>query len=130
MKLLLFSAGKQASFHFLDRPSHQAKRVFAQSLGLALPPLASGSAPRSGGAFLNFVESISGVAKQKKMVCPHCKESGGVRTKPVKAKKGISGGKATAGVLTGGASLWATGLSRKEWVTEATCKNCRAKWQF
>jgi len=31
-------------------------------------------------------------------------------------------------VLTGGLSLLATGLSRKERVTEAQCGNCRVKW--
>ena len=52
------------------------------------------------------------------MVCPHCQEKGHVRTQPVTRKKGVSGGKATAALLTGGVSLLATGLSRKEQSTE------------
>ena len=45
-------------------------------------------------------------------------------------KKGISGGKATGAVLTGGLSLLATGLSRKEMVREAYCYNCKMTWQL
>jgi hypothetical protein len=51
-------------------------------------------------------------------------------TKRLKAKKGISGAKATGALLTGGLSILATGLSRKEWVTDAKCKNCKSRWQF
>jgi len=64
------------------------------------------------------------------MVCPHCQQTGCVRTKNVKTKKGISGGKATGAVLTGGVSMLATGLSRKEQQTEAYCENCKNKWYF
>lgn len=64
------------------------------------------------------------------MVCPHCQSKGSVRTKTVKQKKGVSGGKATAAVLTGGVSLLATGLSRKENLTEARCGNCHSVWHF
>lgn len=64
------------------------------------------------------------------MVCPHCQSRGTVRTRKVKQKKGISGGKATAAVLTQGMSLLATGLSRKENVTEARCRNCGSVWYF
>ncbi len=46
------------------------------------------------------------------MVCPHCQTRGSVYTKAVTQKKGVSGGKATAALLTGGVSLLATGLSR------------------
>ncbi len=63
------------------------------------------------------------------LVCPHCNTKGGVTTKQVKAKKGISGGKATAAVMTMGISTVATGLSRKEKVTELTCSNCGMTWQ-
>lgn len=68
--------------------------------------------------------------EQSSMVCPHCQTRGTVRTKPVTQKKGVSGGKATAAVLTGGVSLLATGLSRKEQNTEAHCSRCGAKWYF
>ena len=64
------------------------------------------------------------------MMCPHCQEKGRVRTKPVERKKGVSGGKATAAILTGGVSMLATGLSRKERLTEAHCDNCGNNWEF
>lgn len=62
------------------------------------------------------------------LICPHCQEKGRVRTKLVKRKMGVSGGKATAAILTSGVSMLATGLSRKEQSTEAYCGNCASKW--
>src|SRR5258707_4437535 len=62
------------------------------------------------------------------MVCPHCNTRGQIRTKEVVNKKGVSGGKATAALLTGGISLLATGLSRKEAATQARCGTCRNQW--
>lgn len=64
------------------------------------------------------------------MVCPHCQTKGTVRTKRVKQKTGISGGKATAAILTGGVSLVATGLAKKAEVTQASCENCNCQWVF
>jgi hypothetical protein len=64
------------------------------------------------------------------MVCPHCCIKGKVRTKIVVNKRGVSGGKATAALLTGGVSLLATGLSRKESGTQAWCGNCTNQWSF
>lgn len=64
----------------------------------------------------------------KKVACPHCNKVGDVTHKAVRVKKGISGSKATAGLFTGGLSLWVTGLSRKEDATEAYCKNCGTRW--
>lgn len=64
------------------------------------------------------------------MVCPHCQCVGKIRTKEVKQKKGVSGGKATAAVLTGGFSLLAVGLSRREGATQAHCDNCNNTWFF
>lgn len=64
------------------------------------------------------------------MICPHCGVRGKVRTKVIDKKSGISGGKATAAVLTGGVSLVATGLSRKDRVTRAFCGNCKNEWDF
>lgn len=64
------------------------------------------------------------------MVCPHCQWKGCVRVKRVKVKQGISGGKATGALLTGGVSLLATGLSRKSKVSEAYCTHCFTTWQF
>ena len=66
----------------------------------------------------------------KQMICPHCNTQGTVETKWVKRKEGISGGKATAGILTCGLSLFATGLSRKNRITEAHCTNCNATWNY
>jgi hypothetical protein len=60
--------------------------------------------------------------------CPHCHVKGRVLTRRVKAKKGISGGKATGALLTGGLSILATGLSRREWVTECRCGSCGVSW--
>ena len=67
---------------------------------------------------------------KKEMICPHCQTKGKIRTKNIKQKKGISGGKAVATVLTGGLSILAVGLSRKESVTQAHCGNCKATWVF
>jgi hypothetical protein len=64
------------------------------------------------------------------MVCPHCQHRGKVRTKLIDRKKGVSGGKATAAILTGGVSMLATGLSRHERLTHAYCGNCESSWEF
>lgn len=64
------------------------------------------------------------------MVCSHCQVGGQVHTKPITQKKGVSGAKATGAVLTGGLSLLATGLSRKDNNTEAYCRNCSNTWFF
>lgn len=64
------------------------------------------------------------------LVCPHCQKEGRVRTKEVKLKQGISGGKATAALLTGGISILGTGLSRKQKTTQAHCDNCNSTWHF
>ncbi len=64
------------------------------------------------------------------MICPHCQRKGSVRTKPVKQKAGISGGKATAAIITGGFSVLAVGLSRKEKKTQAHCSKCGNTWFF
>lgn len=69
-------------------------------------------------------------AVKGKMICPHCQTAGTVRTKRAKVKSGVSGGKATGAILTGGVSLLATGLSRKQQVTQASCSNCGAEWTF
>jgi hypothetical protein len=64
------------------------------------------------------------------LICPHCQNKGKVRTKKVNRKKGISGGKTTGAILTGGLSILATGLSRKEAATQAHCGNCNSTWEF
>jgi len=62
------------------------------------------------------------------MICPHCQSRGTVHTKAITRKKGISGGKATAAIFTGGVSMLATGLSRKEKATQVYCSNCMNTW--
>ena len=83
---------------------------------------------------MEFLEAMEdwadGYKKNPKVICPYCKEKGFVKTGKIKAKKGISGGKATGAILTGGLSLLFTGLSRKEEVTKAKCTNCDSVWQF
>jgi hypothetical protein len=64
------------------------------------------------------------------VVCSHCHTKGEVRTLRVTRKKGIGGGKTTAAILTGGISLFATGLSRKEALTQAHCGKCGSTWDF
>jgi hypothetical protein len=83
--------------------------MFAVAAGRAAPPAAHASAA---------------------MICPHCRTRGTVRTMPIRRKVGISGAKATGAILTGGVSLLATGLSRKESATQAHCSQCSATWFF
>jgi hypothetical protein len=51
-----------------------------------------------------------------------------VSSRQVKVKKGVSGGKMTGAILTGGISMLGTGLSRKEKVTEMRCGSCKTVW--
>lgn len=67
-------------------------------------------------------------AERPILACPHCLTMGAVTAKRVTAKQGISGGKATGAVLTGGASLLLTGLSRKQRVTRMHCAHCGLSW--
>lgn len=76
-------------------------------------------------AALEQAQRRSGDAEK---ICPHCQVKGRITSRRVKQKKGISGGKATGAVLTGGVSLFATGLSRKERGTEMWCHNCNTRW--
>ncbi|WP_338182998.1 hypothetical protein [Jatrophihabitans sp.] len=62
------------------------------------------------------------------LVCPHCQSKGTVRTTMLKRKQGISGGKATGALLTGGISMLGTGLSRKQTMTHMACSNCSVEW--
>ena len=64
------------------------------------------------------------------MKCNHCGTIGQIITKKVDLTKGISGGKAVAGLLTGGLSILAVGISRKEEQTEARCGKCGNVWHF
>lgn len=73
-------------------------------------------------------QRATAASQQAKLVCPHCQTAGGVTKREVTQKKGISGGKATGAVLTGGASVLATGLSRKEGASLLSCSNCGMEW--
>lgn len=64
------------------------------------------------------------------VVCGQCNTTGMCRVKLIDKKVGVSGGKATAAILTGGVSLLATGLARKEKVSQVTCGHCNSSWQF
>lgn len=81
------------------------------------------------GAVADALPSSDGTLNPS-MVCPHCQAKGRIRTKIITQKKGISGGKATAAILTGGASMLATGLSRKEHATQAHCESCGNTWSY
>jgi hypothetical protein len=60
--------------------------------------------------------------------CPHCGTTGKVHVRTTTVKNGISGGKATGAILTGGTSLLFTGLSRKVAMTKMRCDHCRMSW--
>lgn len=62
------------------------------------------------------------------LVCPHCQARGSVRSYRVSRKQGISGGKATGALMTGGLSMFATGLSRKQGMTHMECSHCGTGW--
>jgi hypothetical protein len=66
--------------------------------------------------------------RQARIVCPHCQMAGQVTVRAVSRKKGVSGGKATGALLTGGASMLLTGLSRKEPARVLSCGNCGMTW--
>jgi len=77
---------------------------------------------------LKVLETYGPISPQ--YICPHCQEKGYVHTIPVKRKKGVSGAKVTGALLTCGISMLATGLSRKEGLTQAHCGNCNSTWDF
>lgn len=64
------------------------------------------------------------------IVCPHCLERGYTRTKRVRARRGVSGGKLVAAMLTCGFSILLCGLTRVEKKTSARCKHCGQEWTY
>lgn len=62
------------------------------------------------------------------VTCPHCGVRGQVSVQRLSRKKGVSGGKATGALMTGGLSMFATGLSRKEGAQHLVCGNCGIGW--
>ena len=65
---------------------------------------------------------------QARIRCPHCGEVGHVTKTLVQRKQGVSGGKATGALLTGGVSMVFTGLSRKQQMSHLRCGNCLMEW--
>jgi len=82
------------------------------------------------GAFLAVSRMRAEAARppSPQIVCPHCQVKGQVVAHPVVTKDGISGAKATGAILTGGASMLGTGLSRKSAKTRMVCGNCGTAW--
>jgi hypothetical protein len=64
------------------------------------------------------------------IICPQCHTKGAVRMRWEMRKGGVSGGKATAAILTGGTSLLLPGRYRWQEATEAHCDNCTSTWKF
>jgi len=64
----------------------------------------------------------------EQLVCPHCHTRGTVTGKSGISSKGVSGGKAAGAVVTGGLSVFATGLSKNERVRKLTCSKCNSTW--
>lgn len=73
-------------------------------------------------------EQRSQIARASKMTCQHCRTSGSISAKPVTVKDGISGGRAAAGVVTGGASVLVTGLSQRKNQLRYVCGTCGGSW--
>ena len=67
---------------------------------------------------------------KERVVCPHCHERGEVSVRLEDRKSGISGGKATAAILTLGLSLLVAGLSEKVEFQHAWCGNCLVSWDM
>jgi len=72
--------------------------------------------------------TFQAVRPGSKVACPHCGTVGSVRYNHERVNTGISGGKATAAVLTGGTSVLFTGLSGHLRVSTAWCDHCKAQW--
>lgn len=79
-----------------------------------------------GGAYL--IRQQKNQPPRPSVMCPHCQTLGQVYVTRVNKKRGISGGKATGALFTGGASMLLTGLSRKEAVDHMRCGNCHVEW--
>ena len=83
-----------------------------------------------GGVILGVVEGLAKPSVNEALICPHCQTKGKVSTSSIIKKTGISGGKATGAIMTGGVSLLVTGLSRNERATQAHCSNCGSTWTW
>ena len=122
---------------FINAECEHCKRVLKIKREQVIPTTTGFSLNPPGGirCFCGTIHNnITGTTRttsgRSAIVCPHCNAIGTVTTKMVKMKKGISGAKATGAILTGGISIFATGLSRKEKVTEAHCAACGETWHI
>jgi hypothetical protein len=112
---------------FLDDTDRQRKEAAASGRVSATTNAPSTKLPARKPSFW---QTLAHGALRKDFQCPHCKKTGCVYTREVKVKSGISGGKVTGAILTGGLSLFATGLARKDKKTEAYCDNCKVRWHL
>jgi hypothetical protein len=60
--------------------------------------------------------------------CPKCGEAGGVHTRTVHRKAGLSNGKVMAAMLTGGLALLMVGMHKHIEGRESHCMRCEATW--
>lgn len=86
------------------------------------------------GAITRFFENMEAKEARKReqdshIHCIYCRRSGSVTTLRRRVKRGVSGAKATGALATGGLSIFATGLSRKQDIVEARCSHCGMSWQ-
>lgn len=100
------------------------KRLAAEESRRNPPP--KPPAPKRKGFFARLAERVI----KQEMISPHWGQKSCVRAGLAKRTVGISGGKVTTALLTGGLSILGTGLSQKEWVTKAECDNCGCSWVF
>lgn len=112
---------------FLDDTDRSQRKATASDRALATTNAAR---TKSRAQKPSFWQTVAHGPLRKDFQCPHCKRTGCVYTREVKVKAGISGGKITGAILTGGLSLLATGLARKDRKTEAYCDNCKVRWHF
>lgn len=77
---------------------------------------------------MDSVEGAVDFGASPHLICPHCHTKGRVKTRKEYKATGISGAKASGAVITGGLSVFLTGLSRKEFKVVATCGACKSKW--
>lgn len=94
----------------------------------AVGPCSSDRAPGSSYCAKHGPKGAAVPSPAAAIECPWCHVLGKVSTRSVRRKKGVSGGKATGAVLTGGLSVLVTGLSRREEVTELSCGSCGVRW--
>jgi hypothetical protein len=128
--LALAAIGAALAVRYYDAGLGLAANVAILLAVLVFYFVMKGRAAQSPAERANYALALEWGDLREAMICPHCQARASVRAKIVTRKKGISGGKATGALLTGGVSLLATGLSRKEDETQAHCMNCGSTWYF